>query len=88
MHSNVDLIVITPAEYKVLEVIAGRTYKQISDLLGITEGSVKKHISSLISKSSVSNKTELACLHEKSNHIFVIGNINHREFIYLRRVAR
>ena len=50
---------LSARELEVLELIAsGRSNKEIADLLGITEPTVKGHVSNIFSKLSVSDRTQ------------------------------
>jgi DNA-binding NarL/FixJ family response regulator len=50
---------LSSRELEVLELIAaGRSNKEIADLLGITEPTVKGHVSNILSKLSVSDRTQ------------------------------
>ncbi|HXY59148.1 MAG TPA: response regulator transcription factor [Methylocystis sp.] len=52
---------ITVREKDVLEQIAaGRSNREIADMLNITEGTVKNHVAALLSKLHLRNRTELA----------------------------
>jgi DNA-binding NarL/FixJ family response regulator len=54
---------LTPAQARVLELLAeGRSNRQIGELLGLTEGTVKIHASAIIKAMGVSNRSEAALM--------------------------
>jgi DNA-binding NarL/FixJ family response regulator len=54
---------LTAAQARVLELLAeGRSNRQIGDLLGLTEGTVKIHVSAIMKAMNVSNRSEAALL--------------------------
>lgn len=54
---------LTPQQFKVLGLVAeGRLNKQIADVLGISERTVKAHISALFEKLDVRNRTQAGVL--------------------------
>lgn len=56
-----ELAVLTPAERAVGELVAqGRTNRQIADHLVLAEGTVKNHVSALLRKLAVPDRTALA----------------------------
>lgn len=53
---------LSPKEYQVLcFLVKGMTNKQIAKQLFITENTVKKHVSSILSKLQLENRTEIVC---------------------------
>lgn len=66
---------LTPAEIKVLDLIAkGISDKQTAIRLNRSEGTVKKHVSNILRKLNVSNRTEAALLAERHH---LLGNIQY-----------
>ncbi len=54
---------LTPAQERVLQHLGeGNTNRQIADLLGLTEGTVKIHVSAIIKALKVNNRAEAALL--------------------------
>jgi DNA-binding NarL/FixJ family response regulator len=54
---------LTPAQDRVLQLLAeGSTNRQIADVLGLTEGTVKIHVSAIIKALKVTNRAEVALL--------------------------
>ncbi|MDP2134784.1 MAG: response regulator transcription factor [Sulfuritalea sp.] len=54
---------LTPAQTRVLELLAdGRSNRQIGELLGLTEGTVKIHVSAIMKSMGVTNRSEAALL--------------------------
>jgi DNA-binding NarL/FixJ family response regulator len=54
---------LTPAQARVLELLAeGRSNRQIGELLGLTEGTVKIHASAIIKAMGVTNRSEAALM--------------------------
>ncbi len=54
---------LTPAQMRVLEQLSnGGSNRQIADVLGLTEGTVKIHVSSILRALKVSNRSEVALL--------------------------
>lgn len=54
---------LTPAQERVLQHLSeGNTNRQIADLLGLTEGTVKIHVSAIIKALKVNNRAEAALL--------------------------
>jgi len=54
---------LTAAQARVLELLAeGRSNRQIGELLGLTEGTVKIHVSAIMKAMNVSNRSEAALL--------------------------
>jgi DNA-binding NarL/FixJ family response regulator len=54
---------LTPQQFKVLNLVAeGRLNKQIADVLGISERTVKAHLSALFEKLDVRNRTQAGVL--------------------------
>lgn len=54
---------LTPAQVRVLEHLGnGATNRQIADVLGLTEGTVKIHVSSILRALKVNNRAEVALL--------------------------
>ncbi len=54
---------LTPAQARVLEFLAdGRSNRQIGELLGLSEGTVKIHVSAIMKAMGVSNRAEAALL--------------------------
>ncbi len=54
---------LTPAQVRVLEHLGnGATNRQIADVLGLTEGTVKIHVSSILRALKVNNRSEVALL--------------------------
>ncbi len=52
---------LTPAQDRVLDLLAnGSTNRQISEVLGLTEGTVKIHVSAIIKALKVTNRAEAA----------------------------
>lgn len=57
--SQNPVLPVTPRELELLELLAkGMLYKEISDRLGITLGTVKQHIHKIYDKLQVTNRTE------------------------------
>lgn len=57
---NIKSSEFTEAEVKVLRLLVeGLTYKEMAEQLGVTTDCVKKHISSMLSKTGYSSKTKL-----------------------------
>lgn len=55
--------VLSQKEYEVAELIGkGKSNKEIAAVLGIKEGTVKNHVSSILLKCEVGNRTEIALL--------------------------
>jgi DNA-binding NarL/FixJ family response regulator len=64
----VDLVPLTPAEQIVLGLLAkGLSDLQISKQLDRSEGTVKKHVSNILGKLGVRNRTEAAVMAERYN---------------------
>lgn len=64
----VDLVPLTPAERNVLELLAkGLSDVQISKQLDRSGGTVKKHVSNILGKLGVRNRTEAAVMAERYN---------------------
>lgn len=60
---NITNYDFTEAEVKVLRLLVeGLTYKEMAHELGVTTDCVKKHISSMLSKTGFSSKTKLAAM--------------------------
>lgn len=56
--SNVEL---TPTELKVVELVAqGMSNKDIADKLGVSQRTIESHVSNMLNKTGLSNRTELA----------------------------
>jgi two-component system, NarL family, nitrate/nitrite response regulator NarL len=54
---------LTPREYEVMRAIAsGRTNKEIASFLGISEQTIKHHVTNIFNKTGVSNRLELILL--------------------------
>lgn len=50
---------LTPAQMRVLEpLLQGKTNRQISELLGLTEGTVKVHVSAILKSLNVENRSQ------------------------------
>jgi NarL family two-component system response regulator LiaR len=65
-----DFVPLTPAEQLVLDLLAkGLTDKEIAQQLGRSEGTVKKHVSNILGKLGVKNRTEAAILAKRYNLI-------------------
>jgi DNA-binding NarL/FixJ family response regulator len=63
-----DLFHLTNREKEVLRLIGnGLSNKEIAVALYITEGTVKSHVSNLLSKLGVRDRTKLALLAQKNN---------------------
>jgi DNA-binding NarL/FixJ family response regulator len=61
---------LTPAQARVLELLAeGRSNRQIGELLGLTEGTVKIHASAIIKAMGVSNRAEAALLANRKRRV-------------------
>jgi len=66
----VELTPLTPAEQRVLELlVTGMSDKQIGEQLVRSEGTVKKHVSSILNKFGVSNRTEAAIMAERYHFV-------------------
>jgi len=65
-----DLTPLTPAERNVLALLAsGMSDMRISIELGRSEGTIKKHVSNILGKLGVRNRTEAAVMAERYNLI-------------------
>lgn len=54
---------LTPGQARVLELLTeGRSNRQIAELLGLTEGTVKIHVSAIIKAMGVTNRSEAALM--------------------------
>ncbi|WP_337841566.1 response regulator transcription factor [Rheinheimera sp.] len=54
---------LTPGQYKVFKLLAeGYSNKQIANQLGLAEKTVKVHVSAILEKLEVDNRTQAACL--------------------------
>jgi DNA-binding NarL/FixJ family response regulator len=54
---------LTAAQARVLELLAdGSSNRQIGELLGLTEGTVKIHVSAIMKAMGVSNRSEAALM--------------------------
>ncbi len=61
--SLADEYELTAAQMRVLEpLIQGKTNRQISELLGLTEGTVKVHVSAILKSLNVSNRSQALLL--------------------------
>jgi len=50
---------LTPGQVRVLELLTqGKTNRQIADLLGVTEGTVKIHVSAIFKAMNVTNRSQ------------------------------
>ncbi len=58
---------LTPREMEIAELIGqgGKNNKEIGDMLFITEGTVKNHITSILAKLELRDRTQLALLIKK-----------------------
>lgn len=57
---------LTPGQVRVLELLTqGKTNRQIADLLGVTEGTVKIHVSAIFKAMNVSNRSQALLLAAK-----------------------
>ncbi len=58
-RSVVDRFGLTPGQVRVLELLTqGKTNRQIGDLLGLTEGTVKIHVSAIFKALNVTNRAQ------------------------------
>jgi DNA-binding NarL/FixJ family response regulator len=58
-RSGVDRFELTPGQRRVLELLTqGKTNRQIADLLGLTEGTVKIHVSAIFKALNVTNRAQ------------------------------
>jgi DNA-binding NarL/FixJ family response regulator len=65
---SMDIIPLTPAESSVLELLAtGMSDARISKTLNRAEGTIKKHVSSILGKLGAKNRTEAAVIAERYN---------------------
>jgi DNA-binding NarL/FixJ family response regulator len=52
---------VTPAQARVLDLLAqGRGNRAIAELLGVTEGTVKIHVSAILKSMGLTNRAEVA----------------------------
>ena len=59
-ETNMSMINLTPREKEVVRLVRiGKTYKQVADVLHVSEKTIKKHIENIFQKAGVTNKTEL-----------------------------
>jgi DNA-binding NarL/FixJ family response regulator len=71
---------LTPTQLRVLRgVHSGLANKQIAFELGITEATVKAHMTALMRKLNVRNRTQVAILAEKMSEIFWPAALRERE---------
>ena len=64
-ETAVDNIVLTPRQKEVLElVIQGYTNKEVAEQLGLTERTVKYHVSHILERYQLSSRYELSHLHQ------------------------
>jgi len=57
---------LTPGQMRVLELLTeGKTNRQIADLLGVTEGTVKIHVSAIFKAMNVTNRSQALLLASK-----------------------
>ena len=57
---------LTQGQMRVLELLTeGKTNRQIADLLGVTEGTVKIHVSAIFKAMNVSNRSQALLLASK-----------------------
>lgn len=72
-----DLEKLTPTQFKVLQgVHSGLANKQIAFDLGISEATVKAHMTALMRKLNATNRTQVAILAEK---LAMLGQISYPE---------
>ena len=58
LAQRMDGVELSDREHEVLQLLAqGRSNRQISDLLGIAEGTVKSHVNSILRKLQVDDRT-------------------------------
>ena len=70
--SIADQFKLTPAQMRVLEpLVQGKTNRQISELLGLTEGTIKVHVSAILKAMNVDNRSQALLLvkEHKSNKL-------------------
>lgn len=61
VEKDISLESLTPRELEIAKlVVGGRSNKEIADILYITEGTVKNHISRILSKLGLRDRTQLA----------------------------
>jgi DNA-binding NarL/FixJ family response regulator len=59
-RSSVNRYGLTPGQIRVLELLTqGKTNRQIADLLGLTEGTVKIHVSAIFRAMNVTNRAQV-----------------------------
>jgi DNA-binding NarL/FixJ family response regulator len=64
--SVADRYGLTPGQMRVLELLTeGKTNRQIAELLGVTEGTVKIHVSAIFKAMNVSNRSQALLLASK-----------------------
>lgn len=61
---------LTPAQMRVLEpILQGKTNRQVSELLGLTEGTVKVHVSAILKALNVKNRSQAMLLAKQHKSI-------------------
>jgi DNA-binding NarL/FixJ family response regulator len=61
---------LTAAQARVLDLLAeGRSNRQIGELLGLTEGTVKIHVSAIMKAMGVSNRAEAALMASRKRRV-------------------
>ena len=70
------LSTLSPAEYKIYELyLSGKTAKEIVDILGITENTLKYHNKNIYSKLGISSRKQLLRFATLKQHQDKIGTI-------------
>lgn len=65
-RSVADRYGLTPGQMRVLELLTeGKTNRQIAEMLGVTEGTVKIHVSAIFKAMNVSNRSQALLLASK-----------------------
>ena len=63
LHNKINHKELTPREMEIAELIGkGKNNKEISEILYITEGTVKNHVTNILAKLELRDRTQLALL--------------------------